>query len=86
MPKKTVSQMRTETRDNFMKEVMELLHKDREAVMHAMQVIEEDNAMLMERLAEETDIIGLFISDDQNPENQDKGEQLKNLLQIYKSL
>ena len=43
-------------------EIMELLRKDKDALLHAMAVIEEDNALLMERLAEETDIIGAFIS------------------------
>ena len=43
-------------------EIMELLRKDRDAIVHAMEVIEEDNFTLMERLKQETDIIGLFIS------------------------
>ena len=43
-------------------EVMELLRQDKDAVLHAMAVIEEDNALLMERLAQETDIIGVFVS------------------------
>lgn len=43
-------------------EIMELLRQDRDAVLHAMAVIEEDNALLMERLAKETDLIGVFIS------------------------
>ena len=39
-----------------------ILRRDRDAVLHAMAVIEEDNALLLERLAQETDIIGAFIS------------------------
>lgn len=43
-------------------EVMELFAADRKAFEHAMAVIEEDNALVMERLKEETDLVGIFIS------------------------
>lgn len=43
-------------------EVMELLRKDKNAVLHAMEVIEQDNFLVMERIAKETDITGFFIS------------------------
>lgn len=42
--------------------VMELLRQDPQAVQHAMQVIEEDNFLLMERLSREAGLDGIFLS------------------------
>ena len=42
--------------------VMDLLREYPEAVHHAMEVIEEDNFMLMERLSKEAGLDGIFLS------------------------
>jgi uroporphyrinogen decarboxylase len=64
-------------------EVMDLLRADPDAVRHAMEVIEEDNFTLIERLRKETELTGLFVSMQNCEQDRFEKEEYISLLSPY---
>ena len=60
--------------------VMEMLRAWPEAVRHAMEVIEQDNCMLMERLSREAGIDGIFLSLQNNEIDRYTPEEYREIL------
>lgn len=63
--------------------VMELMKKYPEAVIHAMQVIEQDNFTLMEQLSAHAGLDGIFISLQNNEIDRYTAEEYRGLLEPW---